>query len=79
MKNINDLLSIENTLKNMQNATTTYVDINEPVCIYRDKYKLEAYYLGNLIYMINTKPLNITIDDLIKIDKVDKVLRGDKL
>lgn len=61
-----DLTSKEEAVKHLQHIQNTFVNFDKPLTIYKDEYKLEMRYLGNTIYMLNTKPLDIKIDDFIK-------------
>jgi len=61
-----DLTSKEEAVKHLQHIENTIVDIEEPLKGYKDDYTFQLTYLGNVIYMINTRPLDIKINDLIK-------------
>jgi len=61
-----DLTSKEEAIKHLQHIKNTFVDIEEPLQGYRDDYTFTLSYLGNVIYMINTRPLDIKIDEIIK-------------
>jgi hypothetical protein len=65
-----DFNSKEEVIKHIQHIKNTYdFDIDNPTKIYKGEYELKIYYLGNLIYMINTKPLDIKLDDFLKEQK----------
>ncbi len=61
-----DLTSKEEAIKHLQHIKNTFVDIEEPLKGYKDDYTFQLTYLGNVIYMINTRPLDIKIDEIIK-------------
>lgn len=61
-----DLTSKEEAIKHLQHIKNTFVDIEEPLKGYKDDYTFQLTYLGNVIYMINTRPLDIKINDLIR-------------
>ena len=61
-----DLTSKEEAIKHLQHIKNTLVDIEEPLKSYKDDYTFQLTYLGNVIYMINTRPLDIKIDEIIK-------------
>lgn len=62
-----DFNSKEEALKHIQHIKNTFgVDLDNPTSIYKNDYKLEIYYLNNLIYMIDTAPLDIKLDDFLK-------------
>lgn len=61
-----DLTSKEEAIKHLQHIESTLVDIEEPLQGYKDDYTFQLTYLGNVIYMINTRPLDIKIDEIIK-------------
>ena len=69
-----DFGSKEEALKHIQHIKNTYgVDFENPTTIYKTDYKIEVYYLNNLIYMINTKPLDIKLDDFLKEQKNENI------
>lgn len=62
-----DLTSSEEAIKHMQHIkATVYCDIDEPLKFYKSDYKLECNYLGNTIYMLNTRALDMTLDQFCK-------------
>lgn len=63
-----DLTSKEEAIKHLIHIQNTLVDIEEPLKGYKDDYTFQLTYLGNVIYMINTRPLDIKIEDLLKGD-----------
>lgn len=63
MKN---LTSEEEIIKHIQHITNTQVDIKEPLKIYKTDYKIEIYYLGNLIYLLDTTTLDKKIEDILR-------------
>lgn len=56
----------EEVIKHLQHIKTTYIDLDKPTQIIKGDYRLEVYYLGSLIYFIDTKPLDIKLDDFLK-------------
>ena len=61
-----DLTSKEEAVKHIQHLNTTLVDFEKPLTIYKTDYRIEAKYLGHTIYMIDTRVLDIKLDDILK-------------
>lgn len=61
-----DLTSKEEAIKHLSHIKSTINDIERPLHFEKGKYELKAVYLGNVIYYINTMPLDMTIDDFFK-------------
>lgn len=70
-----DLTSVEEAIKHIKHIDNTFVDIENPLTIYKTDYRIEAKYLGHTIYLLDTKVLDIKIDELIKENnKTDEVI-----
>lgn len=61
-----DLTNKEEAVKHIQHIKNTFVNLEEPTTIYKSDYRLEVQYLGNTIFLIDTRTLDIKIDDLLK-------------
>ena len=65
-----DFNSKEEAIKHIQHIKNTYdFDLENPIKIQKSDYELKICYLGNLIFMINTKPLDIKLEDYLKEQK----------
>lgn len=65
-----DINSKEEAVKHLSHIKGTYgINLEQPVMAIRSDYAIRLYYLGNEIFYINTRPLDIKIDDLFKEDK----------
>ena len=60
-----DLTSKEEAIKHLQHIKSTFVDLEQPTTIYKSDYRFEVKYLGNTIFLIDTRTLDIKIDDLL--------------
>ena len=60
-----DLESKEEAVKHLQHIKNTLVNLDEPTTIYKTDYRFEIKYLNNTILLIDTRTLDIKIDDLL--------------
>ena len=67
-----DLTSKEEAIKHLSHIKSTINDIENPLHFEKGKYEFKAVYLGNVIYYVNTKPLDMTIDDFFKENNNEK-------
>lgn len=66
--------SKEEAIKHLHHAKDTIsVDMDEPLKAYKDDYLFKLTYLGEIIYMINTKPLDKKLEDFIKDSNSKKI------
>ena len=62
-----NLTSKEEAIKHLAHVKGTYAaDIENPLHFEKGKYEFKAVYLGNVIYYVNTEPLDMTIDEFFK-------------
>lgn len=54
----------EKVLNDLNNVKATYgVDVDNPFKAIKLKYEFKLYYLGQLVFMMDTKPYNMTLDE----------------
>lgn len=66
MIDFSKLTDPEEIAKHLHHVKNTMVDLENPIQFYKGKYRFEITYLGNMIYMLDTRVLDIEIDDFIK-------------
>ena len=56
--------SHEKVMSDLNNVKATHgVDVNRPIRAVKTPYGFKIYYLEQLVFMIDTKPYNMTIDE----------------
>lgn len=65
-----DFASKEEVVKHLSHIKSTIgIDLDNPYSGVISDYTITLYYLGNIVYFLNTKPFDIKIDDLWKEEK----------